>query len=130
MRSFLALALCRHFTARHPPRSAVLHEYDGDVADFIASFPCLAQMNYLADIARLEWARLCAFHADGQCCKIAARAGLMRCCRIIRRVQNFATCFTLIDGRNLLDRYQVPFPMLLKTIFTAFRTPTFQIFFG
>lgn len=56
-------ALGRLFVASHPPRSAVLHEYGGELADFIESFPNLAQLNYLADIARLEWARLCAFHA-------------------------------------------------------------------
>lgn len=56
-------ALGRLFFASYPPRSAVLHEYGGELADFIESFPNLAQLNYLADIARLEWARLCAFHA-------------------------------------------------------------------
>lgn len=56
-------ALCRLFIATHPPRSAVLHEYGGALADFVQCFPPLSQMSYLADIARLEWVRLCAFHA-------------------------------------------------------------------
>lgn len=56
-------ALGTLFISQHPPRSAVLHEYGGELADFIKAFSKLAPMNYLADIARLEWARLCAFHA-------------------------------------------------------------------
>ncbi len=59
-------ALCQHYIALHPPRSAVYHEYGATLADFIATFPPLQNMAYLTDIARLEWARLCAFHAgDG-----------------------------------------------------------------
>lgn len=59
-------ALCQHYIALHPPRSAVYHEYGGSLSDFIATFPPLQNLPYLADVARLEWARLCAFHAgDG-----------------------------------------------------------------
>lgn len=56
-------ALAAVFIQQHPPRSAALHEYGSELADFIAHFQPLSALNYLADIARLEWARLCAFHA-------------------------------------------------------------------
>lgn len=56
-------ALAGVFIQQHPPRSAVFHEYGAELASFIEAFPPLAQLNYLADIARLEWARISAFHA-------------------------------------------------------------------
>ncbi|MGB4076026.1 putative DNA-binding domain-containing protein [Pseudomonas sp.] len=56
-------ALAAVFIQQHPPRSAALHEYGAELADYIAHFQPLSALGYLADIARLEWARLCAFHA-------------------------------------------------------------------
>lgn len=56
-------ALAALFSSQHPPSSAVLHEHGGHLADFIEQFPPLADWPYLADVARLEWARLRAFHA-------------------------------------------------------------------
>lgn len=56
-------ALADVFVQQHPPRSAAFHEYGAELAGFIEAFVPLAQMGYLADIARLEWARLRAFHA-------------------------------------------------------------------
>lgn len=56
-------ALAAVFIQQHPPRSAALHEYGAELSDFIADFQPLSALGYLADIARLEWARLCAFHA-------------------------------------------------------------------
>lgn len=46
-----------------PPRSPVLAIWGGDFPDFIASFPPAARLPYLADVARLEHARLRACHA-------------------------------------------------------------------
>ncbi|SIS08983.1 hypothetical protein SAMN05878276_2158 [Aquipseudomonas alcaligenes] len=56
-------ALAAVFIQQHPPGSAALHEYGAELADYIAGFQPLSALGYLADIARLEWARLCAFHA-------------------------------------------------------------------
>lgn len=56
-------ALASLFSERQPPRSAVLHEYGADLAVFIEQFPPLAGWPFMADVARLEWARRCAFHA-------------------------------------------------------------------
>lgn len=56
-------ALAAVFIQQHPPRSAALHEYGAELSDFIADFQPLSALGYLVDIARLEWARLCAFHA-------------------------------------------------------------------
>lgn len=56
-------ALAAVFILQHPPRSAALQEYGAELADYIVRFQPLSALGYLADIARLEWARLCAFHA-------------------------------------------------------------------
>lgn len=55
----LALALVRE----QPPRSRVLAFYGASLADFIERFPPAAPVPYLADVARLEWLRLRAYHA-------------------------------------------------------------------
>ncbi len=56
-------AMARVFVARHPPGSPVLTFYGAEFADFVASFPPAASLPYLADMARLEQARVLAFHA-------------------------------------------------------------------
>lgn len=51
------------FVERHPPRSPVLAEYGAAFASFLESFEPASDLPYLADVARLEWARQEAFHA-------------------------------------------------------------------
>ncbi len=51
------------FIERHPPRSPVLAEYGAAFASFLESFEPAGDLPYLADVARLEWARQEAFHA-------------------------------------------------------------------
>ena len=56
-------ALAPEFIRRHPPRSPVLHEWGATLPDWLDAFEPLAQLPYLADVARVEWARIRAFHA-------------------------------------------------------------------
>lgn len=49
-------ALAGRFLDAHPPASPVLAEWGGDLAGFIEGFPPAADLPYLADVARLEWA--------------------------------------------------------------------------
>ncbi|WP_296329904.1 DNA-binding domain-containing protein [Reyranella sp.] len=58
---FTAMALV--FIERHPPRSPVLAEYGAAFAEFLEGFEPAADLPYLPDIARLEWARHVAFHS-------------------------------------------------------------------
>lgn len=51
------------FAGNNPPRSAVMAYYGRDFADFVAAFPPAASVPYLADVARLEMARVMAYHA-------------------------------------------------------------------
>lgn len=44
------------FTASHPSTSGDLNAYGGELADFLASYPYGRELDYLADVARLEWA--------------------------------------------------------------------------
>jgi hypothetical protein len=72
---FTAMALV--FVERHPPHSPVLAEYGGAFATFLEGFDPAADLPYLPDIARLEWARHVAFHsADASAADIARLAAL------------------------------------------------------
>lgn len=55
--------LAAAFIAEHPPASPMLFRWGVEFADFLASFPPLAELPYLADVARLEWLRGEAYHA-------------------------------------------------------------------
>jgi hypothetical protein len=46
----------RIFIAQHPPRTAYLNDYGSEFADFLGAFPAAAELAYLPDVARLEWA--------------------------------------------------------------------------
>jgi hypothetical protein len=56
-------AMARVYAVAHPPRSPVLAEYGDGFADWIADFEPAASLPYLPDMARLERARVRAFHA-------------------------------------------------------------------
>ncbi|MDE2577546.1 MAG: putative DNA-binding domain-containing protein [Hyphomicrobiales bacterium] len=56
-------ALARAFMAQTMPTKPRLALYGDGFADFLANFPPLERWPYLADIARLEAARLDAYHA-------------------------------------------------------------------
>ncbi len=56
-------AMVREYVQEHLPKSPVMSRYGGGFADWLAAFPPVARLSYLPDIARLEWARLRAYHA-------------------------------------------------------------------
>jgi len=56
-------AMAKVYVEQEPPRSAMILAYGGGFADFLAAFPPVADVPYLPDIARLEWARHTAYHA-------------------------------------------------------------------
>lgn len=56
-------AMARVFVQAHPPRSRLMAYYGDAFADFVASFAPAASVPYLADVARLEMARVRAYHA-------------------------------------------------------------------
>ncbi|MEJ0094443.1 MAG: DNA-binding domain-containing protein [Methylocella sp.] len=56
-------AMARAFATAHPPRSPMMMVYGDDFPDFIAAFEPAAEIVYLADVARIETARMRAYHA-------------------------------------------------------------------
>jgi hypothetical protein len=56
-------AAAKAFIRRSPPRTPVLLLYGERFGDFLESFEPARSVPYLGDVARLEWARLNAFHA-------------------------------------------------------------------
>jgi putative DNA-binding protein len=56
-------AMARAFVVAKPPRSRILTFYGREFPVFIETFTPAASVPYLADVARLEMARLSAFHA-------------------------------------------------------------------
>lgn len=56
-------AMARVFAQTRPPLSRVLAFYGTSFADFVATFAPAADLAYLPDVARLEMARVLAYHA-------------------------------------------------------------------
>jgi hypothetical protein len=48
--------LARKFIDQYPSRSANLHHYGAELADFVANFPPAQELVYLSDVSALEWA--------------------------------------------------------------------------
>lgn len=55
--------MATYFVRRDPPASPILLHYGEGFPDFLRIFPPVAHLPYLPDVARLERARLLAFHA-------------------------------------------------------------------
>lgn len=65
------------FVHQYPPRSGCLDDYGSEFADFLARFGPASSLEYLPDVARLEWAVGCAIHAaDSQALDLARLAEL------------------------------------------------------
>lgn len=56
-------AMAREHARLQPPTSPVMAYYGQNFPDFIADFEAASCLPYLVDVARLEWAYVCAFHA-------------------------------------------------------------------
>lgn len=56
-------AMARAFIPAHPPRSPVLACYGTEFPGFVGAFAPAATLPYLADLAKLEYLRIEAFHA-------------------------------------------------------------------
>ncbi|WP_420345420.1 DNA-binding domain-containing protein [Pelagibius sp.] len=70
-------AVARAYVAEAPPCSPVLLLYGRSFGTFLDDFPPAARVPYLGDVARLEWARLYAYHAaDAAPLEIASLSAL------------------------------------------------------
>jgi len=72
-------AAAKAYIRRHPPRSPVLLLYGETFGAFLEDFEPARDVSYLGDVARLEWARLNAFHAaDAEPLSVARLAEVPR----------------------------------------------------
>jgi hypothetical protein len=72
-------AMARLYVVDHPPSSPLMHRYGAGWPAWITDFEPARALPYLSDIARLEWARLCAFHAaDAEPVPLPAIAALIQ----------------------------------------------------
>ncbi|MES2257287.1 MAG: DUF692 family multinuclear iron-containing protein [Pseudomonadota bacterium] len=58
--------LCREYGRMYPSVSGDLNQFGGDFSTFLTGFPHTAELPYLPDMARLEWA-LCRAHSAPDC---------------------------------------------------------------
>ena len=72
---------CAQFLTQHPPTTAFLADYGGELVEFLAQQSALLSLPWVAEVARLEWARHCAWHSSQQ------------------TVMNFSQ-FTLLDAQQ------------------------------
>jgi hypothetical protein len=56
--------MARRYVRDHPPRTGNLHDFGGELAAFLQDFEPAAELPYLADVARLEWAWHRVFHTE------------------------------------------------------------------
>jgi hypothetical protein len=54
---------CREYIPQYPPRQAPLHEFGKEFPGFIKTYRPATSLDYLADVAALEWALHRAYHA-------------------------------------------------------------------
>nr|WP_179954302.1 DNA-binding domain-containing protein [Denitrobaculum tricleocarpae] len=57
-------ATARAYIDHEPPRSPLMFQYGETFGSFLDAFPPAASVPYLGDVARLEFARLTAYHAQ------------------------------------------------------------------
>ena len=82
---FAAMAL--PYVRAQPPRSPILAGYGASFPAFVARFEPAAALPYLADVARLEWLRVAAFHAaDALPLAAADIAGRVDACAALHEV--------------------------------------------
>lgn len=60
-------AMAGIYVRAEPPLSPILLDYGGTFPAFIETFPPAASVPYLADVARIEWAWVFAYHAAEAC---------------------------------------------------------------
>ena len=56
----------KKFIRTHPPKSPALFEYGHNFPEYLESFPGLAELPYIAHVAKLEWYWNEAFHAQDE----------------------------------------------------------------
>ncbi len=109
-------AVARVFVSGHPPRSPVLLEYGDDFAAFLERFEPAREIPYLPDVARIESARVRAYHAaDDTACDAsglvsvapdrlpATRLILRDAVAVVRSVHPVVTIWAMNSGERPVE---------------------------
>lgn len=92
-------ATSRAYLDYEPPTSPLLFRYGKTFGDFLDSFPPAASVPYLGDVARLEWARLEAYHAADQVPLAIEALGKLPEDKVGQATFTFHPSFSLIRSR-------------------------------
>ncbi len=119
---FAAMALV--FLRQHPPRSQVLMFYGADMPEFLQTFPPVAHLGYLPDVARLELALRNAYHAAdaqpltaGTLATLSPDAFIAARLRLAPAVQVITSRWPLYDiWRTNTDKATTPLVMAAQSV--------------
>jgi len=118
-------ASARLYARQSPPVSRILFEYGRDFPDFVAGFAPAGDLPYLADVARLEYLRVEAFHAaDSRSLGVEAFSDLLESpdrlmdlrvrlhpsCRIVRSRHAVVSIWAAHQGQAALESIALELP--------------------
>ena len=92
------------YIRQHPPAAPCLFEYGAHFPAFLAAFPPCRHLEYLADVARLEWAMHTAWHAEVRVPIDPAELGGLAPHDVARLRFQFDPSVTLLDSPWPIDQ--------------------------
>jgi hypothetical protein len=92
------------YIRQHPPAAPCLFEYGTHFPAFLAAFPPCRHLEYLADVARLEWALHTALHAEIRPPLDPIELGGLAPHDVARLVFQFDPSVTLLDSPWPIDQ--------------------------
>jgi hypothetical protein len=92
------------YMRQYPPETPCLFEYGAHFPAFLAAFPPCRHLEYLADVARLEWALNTALHAEVRAPLDPAELGGLASHDVARLVFQFDPSVTLLDSPWPIDQ--------------------------
>ena len=92
------------YIRQYPPAVPCLFEYGAHVPAFLAAFPPCRHLEYLADVARLEWALNTALHAEVRAPLDPAKLGGLAPYEVAQLTFQFDPSVTLLDSPWPIDQ--------------------------
>jgi hypothetical protein len=92
------------YIRQHPPVVPCLFEYGAHFPAFLAAFPPCRHLEYLADVARLEWALNMALHAEVRAPLDPAELGGLAPHEVAQLTFQFDPSVTLLDSPWPIDQ--------------------------
>ena len=92
------------YIRQHPPEAPCLFEYGAHFPAFLVTFPPCRHLEYLADVARLEWALNTALHTEIRVSLDPAELGGLAPHEVAQLTFQFAPSVTLLDSPWPIDQ--------------------------